>query len=53
MAFRFFIRPGSVALAVVQELSQMFCAVENSGADSKEPDAPGFTGAEKGDASDT
>ena len=41
-----------IALAVVQELSQMFRAVENSGADAKEPDASGFTGSKKGDASD-
>jgi hypothetical protein len=30
----------------------MFGAVENSGADPKESNAPGFTGAKKGDASD-
>jgi hypothetical protein len=30
----------------------MFCAVKDSRPDSEEPDAPGFTGAEKGDASD-
>ena len=42
----------AVAFAVVQELSQMLGAVENSGADSEESDAPGFTGAKKGDASD-
>ncbi len=28
----------------------MFSAVENSGSDSEEFDAPGFTGAQKGDA---
>jgi hypothetical protein len=42
----------AIALAVVQELSQMFCAIDNSGPDSKEPDPRGFTGAKKGDASD-
>jgi hypothetical protein len=42
----------AVAFAVAQELSQMFCAVENAGADAKESNASGFTGAKKGDASD-
>ena len=52
MALRFSIRPGSVALAVVQELGQMLSAVKHSGADAKESNAPGFTGSKKGDASD-
>jgi hypothetical protein len=30
----------------------MFSTVENAGADSKESNAPGFTGAKKGDAGD-
>ena len=42
----------AVALAVVQELSQVLRAVKHAGPDSKESDAPGFTGAKKGDASD-
>ena len=41
-----------VALAIVQELGQMLCALENAGPNSKESDASGFTGAKKGDASD-
>jgi len=42
----------AIAFAVIQELGQMLGAVENASPDAKEPNAPGFTGAKKGDVSD-
>jgi hypothetical protein len=44
---------GHVPLASIQEVSQVLRAVQHAGSDSKEANAPGFTGAKKGDASDT
>jgi hypothetical protein len=40
----------SVALTTIEELGELVGAVEHSGADAEESDAPGFTGAKKGDA---
>jgi hypothetical protein len=53
VALRLSIRPVSVALAVIQKLSQMFRTVENAGPNSKEFDSPGFTGAVQGDSRTT
>jgi hypothetical protein len=52
VTLRFSIQFRPIALASIQELAQMFCAVEHTRADAKEPDASGFTGAKKGDAGD-
>lgn len=49
---RLFSYVGPIALASFQELSKLFGAVENSGSNSKEPDASGLAGAKKADAGD-
>ena len=52
MTLGFSVRLGRIALTRIQEISQVFYTVENSGSDTKETDAPGFTGSKEGDEGD-